>query len=176
MSKAGALLSVLISFAPFEILAFGDDVPFTAGVPVEERREGHFQNGQEVDDDSLEGFLGTEATPALEDMRSALKLRTGGRVCLGIGLPLLIGGVVTSIVASSGTVGSGTGTMAVYGVSIGLLTVSIGLDVAALVLYLRSGRRYDDAIEKYNASLVRGSSARLRLYLAGSGARLAIEF
>ncbi|MCK9460781.1 MAG: hypothetical protein M0R80_14170 [Proteobacteria bacterium] len=173
MYKA-ALILVLLSI-PSSAFAFGGK-PFTNGLPLEGRGGSYTQNGEEIDDDSIEDVLSVELTPAQDDMKSALRLRTGGRVCLGIGIPLLVGGVATAIVATSGTVGSVTGTMAVYGVSIALLTVSIALDVTALVLLVKSGRRYRSAIEKYNGSLGAGAAVDVRLYLGASGAALNVEF
>jgi len=162
---------------PAVSFARGDEAPFQAGVPLEVAGGSYYQNGVPIDRETMEVALSQGGPESRTLMAGALRKRTGGRVCLGIGIPLLIGGVATSVVASSGTVGSGTGTIAVYGVSIGLLVASLALDVTALVLLVKSRRHYSRAVEEYNTTLGGATSARdIRLRVSGSGLLLSVGF
>ena len=171
-----AALSGILLF-PALSRAWGDETAFRVGAPLEIRGGDYYQNGTPVARKTMETALASEVPASQPLMSSALRLRRSGRVCLGIGLPLLIGGVVTAIVASSGTVGSGTGTMAVYGVSLGLLGVSLALDITATVLLVKSKRRYRNAVDEYNRSVGGQAAAmEIRIHATGSGLALSASF
>jgi hypothetical protein len=145
------LLGMTLFLMPAFASAGNGRVTFEEGIPLERQGRSVLQNGNLVQKRSLELALSETVPESQPDMSSALRLRRGGRACLFIALPLLIGGVATAIVASSGTVGSREGTMAVYGVSLGLTGTSLVLDIVALALMVKSGRRYDAAIDAYNS-------------------------
>lgn len=171
------LLGMSLLLTPALASAGSDGVPFQEGLPLELQGNGYFQNGSPVEKKSLELALSETVPESQQDMSSALRLRRSGRICLFIGLPLLIGGVATLLVANSGTVGSGTGTMAVYGVSLGLTVTSLVLDVTALALFVRSGRRYDAAIDAYNRRFGVGQAAHaVHLHVAGDRLALSVSF
>jgi hypothetical protein len=148
---------VLFSLAVFGLCfsAFSQNqtVPFEKGTPIELQNGIYTQKGNPVIRKTIESALRYNIPESQEEMQKALGQRTASRWCMGLGIPLIIGGTVNMLVASSGTVGSNSGTAAVYFVAAGLFGGAAVLETFSLLLSSKSAGHYKTAIERYNSTV-----------------------